>query len=137
MRLLVDRFHFSDDCTIGKLSINDEFFCWTLEDPFRFNIKIPGRTCIPGGLYKLIIDLSKRFGRRMPHILDVPDFDGIRIHKGNTAEDTKGCILVGYKRTDASVYESGLAFDALFEKLDVADFNDEPIYILIREGLPA
>lgn len=133
MKLQVDRFAFSDECTIGRMSINDEYFCWTLEDPFRVNYKVFGETCIPGGLYKVIIDESNRFKRRMPHILDVPNFTGIRIHKGNTAANTKGCILVGYKRTNNSVFESGLAFDALFDKLDVAEHNEDPIYLLIRE----
>ena len=79
------------DNEIGK-----RFFCNTLEDPVRLDgIKIQGQTAIPAGKYKIIINWSNRFNRMMPLVVDVPNFDGIRIHAGNTEKDTEGCILVG------------------------------------------
>ena len=93
--------------TIGKLSIGDQFSCYTLEDldrqvrydgsilPWSSDLKVAGETAIPYGEYEVIIDKSERFGKMMPHILNVPDFNGVRIHSGNTDKDTEGCILLG------------------------------------------
>ena len=59
------------------------------------SVKLPGKMAIPGGRYRLVIDWSNRFGRMMPHVLDVPQFTGIRIHSGNRREDTEGCPITG------------------------------------------
>ena len=96
MKIYVHRFEFKETHTIGKLFINNRFVCYTLEDKVRNpGIKIPNVTAIPEGIYKVIIDLSSRFKKRMLHILNVPMFDGIRIHSGNKSADTEGCIIVG------------------------------------------
>ena len=123
MELKLQRFLFGKKDTIGKLYIDDVYFCYTLEDVVRGpGIKIPGETAIPAGLYSVIIDLSTRFKRLMPHILNVPDFEGIRIHKGNTDADTEGCILLG-KTWDKShedfIGQSKIAFDEFFALLEV------------------
>ena len=68
--------------------------------------KIPGRTAIPAGVYEVIVNISPRFRRKLPRLLDVPGFDGILIHRGNTAEDTSGCILVGENRERGKVINS-------------------------------
>lgn len=111
--------------TLGTLDIDGEPLCYTLEDQVRelpglppSAWKIKGQTAIPAGTYALIIDMSARFGRRMPHVLAVPGFEGIRIHPGNTAADTEGCILLGYGQAGASITRSRDAYAAFFARLD-------------------
>lgn len=99
MLLELKRIYPLKKCTIGTLSIDGLFVCYTLEDVVRPpGIKIPGDTAIPEGEYEVIIDWSNRFQKFMPKLLDVPDFEGIRIHPGNTHKDTSGCILVGMEK---------------------------------------
>lgn len=105
--------------TMGKLMIDGVFECYTLEDVVR-PVKIAGETAIPAGTYKVIIDMSNRFKRLLPLVVDVPGFAGIRIHPGNTARDTEGCILVGTSRSADFVGSSRVAFDALFKKMQAA-----------------
>ena len=104
MKLLVKRFEFGTNYTIGKMYVNDAALptCFTLEDRVReipdvsvWQWKIPKETAIPVGIYKVVIDHSDHFNRELPHILDVPGFTGVRIHQGNSDKDTEGCILVG------------------------------------------
>lgn len=121
MKLSLVRFIFGEVATIGKLSIKDNFFCYVLEDTVRpKGIKIKGQTAIPFGEYEVIIDYSNRFKKPMPHILDVPMFEGIRIHTGNTAEHTEGCLIVGMKYSKNQVLESHVAFSLLMPKLQDA-----------------
>lgn len=108
--------------TLGSLYVNGVWECWTLEDELR-QVKIPGETAIEQGRYKVVLDQSTRFKRIMPHILNVPNFDGIRIHSGNTSADTEGCLLVGRQRVKGSIVESKLAFDSLFQKMQALDVN--------------
>ena len=114
MRL--DRLSCGPVCTIGELSIDGAFECWTLEDVVR-DEKIPGETAIPSGTYNVIITMSNRFKRELPLLENVPNFTGVRIHPGNTSEDTEGCILVGRGKTDKTVTESKAAFNALYGKI--------------------
>ena len=121
MNLTLIRQIFTEQSTIGSLSIDGVFECFTLEDTVRApGIKIPGRTAIPYGNYEVIIDYSQRFARTMPHILNVPMFAGIRIHSGNTASDTEGCILLGASKGKDSIYESKSAFAKFYPKLEEA-----------------
>lgn len=119
MELRVERTDRSADSTIGELSVDGQFECYTLEDAVR-PVKIKGKTAIPAGCYEVIINQSQRFGRRLPLLLDVPDFEGVRIHPGNTAADTEGCILVGNTKSEGFVGESRAAFAQLFDKLEAA-----------------
>ena len=119
MELQVKRTDFTDNSTIGELSVNGQFECYTLEDMVR-PVKIAGKTAIPAGRYEVIIDLSQRFGRLLPLLLNVPDFEGVRIHPGNTAANTEGCILVGDEKSQDLVGQSRAAFDRLFAKLSAA-----------------
>lgn len=79
--------------------------------------KVWGKTAIPKGTYKVIINMSNRFKKEMPLLLNVPKFEGVRIHTGNTAEDSSGCIIIGMIRTLNGVGMSQIAYTKLMEKL--------------------
>lgn len=114
------------------------FFCYTLEDRYRPppEVKVPRETCIPVGTYAVTVDHSERFQCAMPHVLDVPGFQGIRIHPGNTAADTEGCILVGLEKDDESseprILKSRLAYQGLFQFLLQAVQRSEPISLVVE-----
>jgi hypothetical protein len=115
----VRRFEMGTNYTIGKMYIDGIYECYTLEREVFPHSRKPA---IPLGSYKLIIDDSTRFQRPMPHILDVPGYEGIRIHYGNTDKDTEGCILVGTTWAGVDfIGNSRIAFNALFEKMKAAD----------------
>jgi hypothetical protein len=105
-------------CTIGELFINGKFFCYTLEDRERME-KVYGETAIPKGKYKVIISYSPRFKQLMPLLLNVPNFKGIRIHWGNYATHTEGCILVGSARSEdnLAIWNSKSTYKKLFDLL--------------------
>ena len=128
MKLLLMRKWYTDKSTIGELFINDIFQCFTLEDKVR-DIKIPGRTAIFAGTFKIKITFSNRFQKDMPLLLDVPYFSGIRIHSGNTDEDTSGCILVGDIRKKDFIGNSRVAYKRLFKKMRNKDVSDIKITI--------
>lgn len=132
MELLLTRFIFNEECTIGQLEIAGRFECWTLEDVVR-EVKIYGKTAIPAGAYKIIINRSNRFKRDLPLLLNVPNFEGIRIHSGNTAGHTEGCILVGQIKGQYSIARSRAAFNQLFAKMKRAFDRKETIQIKIIE----
>lgn len=117
MNLELKRLYFKDTYTIGKLYLNGVYQCDTLEDVPR-EIKIQDISCIPTGTYKVIITMSNRFKKMMPLLLDVPYFEGIRIHSGNTSVDTSGCILVGLNKIKGMVVNSRLMFDNLMGKIE-------------------
>ena len=107
MKLRLERKYRKEEYTIGKLYINDEYYCDTLEDTDRgltndmsladvLNIKVYGRTAIPKGQYKVTITHSPRFKCKLPLVNDVVGYSGIRIHNGTNHNHTSGCILVGY-----------------------------------------
>lgn len=127
MKLKVVRDKLNEGCTLGKLYIDDVFECYTLEDEVRpSGEKVFGQTAIPYGVYDVTITHSPHFGRDLPLLGSVPDFEGVRIHSGNRSSETEGCLLVGLDRTDDSVTSSRLAFDALFPKIrDAIDAGEE------------
>lgn len=127
MKLRLERFEHQQKSTIGKLYVDDVFFCYTLEDVVR-NVKIQNETAIPAGTYQVLITWSPRFQRQLPLIVEVQGFDGIRIHPGNTDKDTDGCILVGKSYSEDFVSDSRVTFDALFQKL-LTDKNSLSIEI--------
>ena len=92
--------------TIGKLYIDGHYLCDTLEDTVRNGVKIAGKTAIPAGTYKVKKTMSPRFKKVLPEILNVPGFTGVRIHAGNTAIDTDGCLLLGLNKKKGQVLES-------------------------------
>lgn len=115
MTLLLKRWC-GPEYTIGKLYINGTYFCDTLEDKTvdlnksgKFDDgekKVWGKSSIPFGTYQIILTVSPRFKRVLPRLLNVPHFSGILIHRGNTAKDTDGCILVGENKVKGKVINS-------------------------------
>lgn len=102
--------------TFGVLYVDGVFECHTLEDPVR-PFKVAGHTAIPPGRYRVRVTWSPRFKRQLPLVEEVPGFEGIRFHPGNSAADTEGCILPGTTRDFDRVVGSRVAFDALLAKL--------------------
>lgn len=128
MELLVQRGPSSSLSCLGDLSIDSKPFCVTLEDPVRPK-KIYGITAISAGRYRVIISLSKRFGRKMPEILSVPNFEGVRIHPLNFPNETDGCLGVGARKGTDRIFDSQKTYDALFARMTQADAAGEEIWI--------
>ncbi|WP_374347745.1 DUF5675 family protein [Chitinimonas sp.] len=136
MELTVIRQPSSEDCTLGELLVDGEHACYTLEDPIRevegepvSRWKVPGQTAIPAGRYRVTITPSQHFGRPMPLINDVPGFVGVRIHAGNTASDTEGCLLVGEAQGPDRIGRSAVAFAALFERIRRSLASGDAVWI--------
>jgi hypothetical protein len=119
MKIEIKRLHKTANSTIGELLIDGVWECYTLEDIER-DVKIKAETAIAKGTYKVIINQSNRFKRLMPLLLNVPNFEGVRIHAGNTNHDTEGCILVGRTRSKDFIGQSRKAYDSLFAKMQKA-----------------
>ena len=121
MKLKVERIYKADTYTIGRLYIDNVFFSNTLEDVVRPDgVKVFGETAIPAGTYKVILNMSNRFKRIMPLLLNVPNFEGIRIHEGNSAADSSGCLLVGKNTVKGKVTNSKKTFAELMSVLKLA-----------------
>lgn len=130
--LTLDRIWFTARSTIGKLMIDGEFECYILEDFDRLakgEKKIYGETAIPRGTYEIRLTYSPRFKKKLPLLVNVPGFTGIRIHAGNTAKDTAGCLLPGTTRSENFVGQSKRAFNKLYEKLERAKQEGKQIII--------
>lgn len=136
MKLLLQRQIFSDKSSVGTLYVNGLKECHTLEDRDRHleegGEKVYGETAIPRNTYKVVITYSNRFKQPMPLLVDVPQFEGIRIHPGNTDQNTEGCILVGVGIGQDILYNSRQAYEKLFNKLEAAEALGEEIEIEIR-----
>ncbi len=142
MNIILNRIAKKAKYTIGKLYINDQYFCDTLEDTDRGltqsmteqqigSKKVYGETAIPTGTYRIIISYSNKFKKQMPLLLNVPGFAGIRIHSGNTEKDSLGCILVGKNKAVGKVLESRDTYSKLFSILQEAN-KKETIKITIK-----
>ena len=131
MQLQLIRKTFTDQSTIGELSVDGAFECFTLEDPVR-PVKIKGETAIPAGTYEVAVTFSNKFQKFLPLLLNVPNFEGIRIHTGNTPKDTLGCILVGEGKGENSITGSRHGFAPLFEKIQ-AVVRTEKVLVEITE----
>ncbi len=112
--------------TLGTMTVDGRHFCYTLEDAVRpIGQKIEGRTAIPAGPYTVIVSWSPRFKMQMPLLLGNDQFtknwSGVRIHSGNSATDTEGCILVGYRTAGNELRDSMACYLALVEKLRAQD----------------
>lgn len=137
MKLTLKRVYFGDTFTIGQLYDESKFVCYTLEDKVREVIgepveqwKVQNHTAIPKGVYPVTITMSTRFRIRLPLLMNVPGFTGVRIHTGNSSKDTEGCILVGSTWDGKSgwIGSSKVAFSILFPMIEQAK---EPVTITI------
>lgn len=134
MKLRVERLWKKPAYTVGRLFVNGKFFCNTLEDTVRDlsnEKKVYGKTAIPYGEYKVVYNWSPKFGRNLPRLLNVPAFEGILIHPGNTADDSAGCILVGRNTEVGRLTESRYTSDKLNVLIEDAQRRGESITIEI------
>lgn len=129
MEIKLRRIAFKDTYTIGKLYVDGKYVCDTIEDKDRgltntmdikeiMKKKVYGETAIPYGKYKVDITYSPRFKKMMPLLEGVTGFIGVRIHSGNTAKDSLGCIIVGKNTKVGMVTDSRATYSKLFKILD-------------------
>lgn len=143
MKLLVKRKYLGASYTIGALYIDGKYFCDTLEDRVvdidrsgKFEggeKKIPGKSAIPYGEYEVVLNRSPKFARELPRLVDVPHFEGILIHRGNSSADTSGCILVGENSTRGRLSNSSIYEEILVEECKAAKRRGEAITIKIEQ----
>nr|DAL32008.1 MAG TPA_asm: L,D-transpeptidase catalytic domain [Caudoviricetes sp.] len=134
MKLRVERLWKKPAYTVGRLFVDGKLFCNTLEDTVRDlsnEKKVYGKTAIPYGEYKVVYNWSPKFGRNLPRLLNVPAFEGILIHPGNTADDSAGCILVGRNTEVGRLTESRYTSDKLNVLIEDAQRRGESITIEI------
>ena len=140
MRLTLMRIANRPTYCIGKLYIDGVYFCDTIEDTDRglddqmkeseiLKKKVKGQTAIPTGTYNLFITWSPKYKKPMPLLENVKGYSGIRIHSGNTAKDTEGCLIVGKNKEVGKVLESRATYNKLFNILNT---TNEKIIIDIR-----
>lgn len=148
MELILERIAKRKTYTIGRLYIReqvmdeylpgyeDHYFCDTLEPTWRDYTngayKVKGRSAIPEGRYAVVISWSPKFKQWLPILLGVPKFEGIRIHAGNTAKDTEGCILVGKNKLVGQVVDSRIWLHRLKQKIVEAKDRDEAVWITVK-----
>ena len=132
MKLLLRRLYRKDTYIIGKLYIDGEYFCDVVEDRDRGltqdmplseikKIKVMHETAIPYGTYKVVLSYSPRFKRILPAILNVPGFEGIRIHNGKNSGSSSGCLIVGRNTIKGGVTSSKEYMEKLIDILKKAN----------------
>jgi hypothetical protein len=142
MELQLKREIFTDESTIGTLTIDGKFECYILEDKDRginntltleqiLRVKVYGKTAIPYGRYEVDWTMSARFKVFMPILLNVKGYAGIRIHKGNTEIDSLGCLLCGTRKLSNRITESTIATNKLYAKIEAAKKQGQKIFITI------
>ena len=138
MELILERIAKRKTYTIGRLYIqrrmDDEYLAGTptWRDYANGAYKVKGRSAIPEGRYAVVISFSPKFKQWLPILLGVPKFEGIRIHAGNTSEDTEGCILVGKNREVGKVLDSRIWVHRLKQKIVEAKDKGEAVWITIK-----
>lgn len=124
--------------TPGRMYVNGLHFAFTCEDEDRhletvgIKEKIYGRTGIPRGTYPLAVTFSQRFQRELPYVAGVPGFEGIRIHGGNRAEDSLGCILVGQVRTATGIAQCAATVKRLIAMIQACEDRGELCYLEVK-----
>lgn len=136
MELTLTRTDKKTGCTLGVLAVDGKEVCDTMEPTWRDlqkEPKVKGCTAIPEGRYPVVITLSPKFGKWLPLLLNVPQFEGIRIHAGNTPMDTEGCILVGEYNEETGQLECSTLYVRLLKQLIVeAKERDEGVWITVK-----
>lgn len=133
MKLILTRHARRADYTIGRLEDeNGKKICDTLEPIWRNydggEMKIPRKSAIPEGSYRVVVTKSRRFRKYLPLLVGVPGFEGVRIHAGNTSRDTEGCILVGQNLQVGKVLWSRITLEKLMKLIE----NEKEIYLIIK-----
>ena len=133
MKLTLTRIAKRADYTIGRLEDeNGVKICDTLEPTWRDykggELKVPRKSAVPDGTYPVVVTKSKKFGKYLPLLVGVPGFEGIRIHSGNTVNDTEGCILVGQNLIKGKVLLSRLTLEKLMRLIE----NEKRIFLTIK-----
>ena len=133
MKLILTRIARKAEYTIGRLEDeNGKRICDTLEPTWRDykggEMKIPKKSAIPEGSYRVVVTKSQRFRKYLPLLVGVPGFEGVRIHAGNTSRDTEGCILVGQNLQVGKVLWSRITLEKLMKLIE----NEKEIYIIIK-----
>lgn len=133
MKLILTRHARRADYTIGRLEDeNGKKLCDTLEPIWRNydggEMKIPRKSAIPEGTYRVVTTYSLRFRKYLPLLVGVPGFEGVRIHSGNTSRDTEGCILVGQNIQVGKVLWSRITLEKLMKLIE----NEKEIYLIIK-----
>ena len=133
MKLILTRHARRADYTIGRLEDeNGKKICDTLEPIWRNydggEMKIPRKSAIPEGSYRVVVTKSRRFQKYLPLLVGVPGFEGVRIHAGNTSRDTEGCILVGQNLQVGKVLWSRITLEKLMKLIE----NEKEIYLTIK-----
>lgn len=141
MKLNLKRIALKSNYTIGKLFINDVYYCDTIEDKVidinkngKFDdglTKVMHQTAIPYGTFKVVVNYSPKFKRELPRLLDVPYFEGILIHNGNDQNSTSGCIIVGENKVVGKVTNSTFYMNNLTARIKDAQNKGETITITI------
>ncbi len=130
MEIEVTRREFTDRYTVGDLYIDGDFFCNTLEDTVREpGIKIPKETAIPGGRYELRMTYSQRFKKVTPQVMNVQNFEGIRLHPGVNETHSEGCLLLGIDSRSGWLIKSRDTYNDFIAEIERVK---EPIYITIN-----
>lgn len=143
LELKVKRRWFAEDYTIGTFFANEKRICDTIEDKNRDlnrdgdlndkgEAKVYGETAIPFGRYEVVLNISPKFKRRLPRLLNVKHFEGILIHRGNTAKDTHGCIIVGENKVKGKVINSTFYEKKIVEICEQAIEEGKKIFITIE-----
>ncbi len=135
MNLVLSRNDIDDEYTGGSLYLDGLFLGYTLEDKdrkieeFGVEAKVKGKTAIPRGKYEVILSFSNRFQKVMPEVLNVPGFTGVRIHGGNTTEDTEGCPLLGVNLEDGNISDCASVNGILRRRLEMAERRGERCWL--------
>lgn len=137
IKFLLQRDVMAPGFTLGRLFVEGKQYGFTCEDQDRYlednpGAKVPKRTAIPRGLYRMTLSFSNRFKKVMPLIVDVPGFEGVRIHGGNDEHDTEGCPLLGKTRTAVGVAHCAEVNQALIDLITRAEDSGDAVWIEVK-----